>query len=307
MEGLIEIYCNRGFICTVCDKPYDRPYTRSKDKVTHCFECWGGNTSSLWGDCVIADEMDEIAMIYRNPIDSQNPEDVQDLKNYKTMELVIHANWSAALVALATYSEYDRQKEIPWKGTSRQILVEACEHKECPKEIIDAIMRTGMFPHIPRKCLNPCGIGAMTAVNVCAERGSLDALKALVAHDACVDLYPLSLACIHGHPEVLDYLLTLPYSYNNGHGTTETTLLSQCSPSYMMHLTKENGHWDVIKPIFEKYFPKYLAAGERYEVEWTKGLEPTWESVLMADKEFCQGIRDAVAAEEANPTVARQA
>lgn len=225
--------------------------------------------------------MDEIALVYRhrdgnelgsfgfktegntNPKRSDgqyelgfDEKEAQDWKNHQTTELIIHAQWDAALAALSTYPRYDPEKSIStwktWTGTSRQILIEACEHADCPKEIIFAIMDVGNFTNFTRKCLNPGGIGAMHAVPVCAERGSLEALKALVERGVRVSMHAVSLACIHGQAKVLDYLLSL--SYQPYYGAKTTTLLSDCSPSYMTQFAKENGHWDVIKPVIDKYY-----------------------------------------------------
>jgi hypothetical protein len=93
-----------------------------------------------------------------------------DWENEVTLSHVINGDWERVRADL---------KSNPlrtWNNMSKYILVEACEHSDCPRDVIIALLDSGVNPNVPRPCLNPCSPFAHNVCFVAAEKECLEAL-----------------------------------------------------------------------------------------------------------------------------------
>lgn len=256
IHSLEDIYRMKGFICAKCNKPYINPQTcpTFKPRTTACAQCWKSFAPyerNLWGDSTISDQMEQIELCwkrYQGSIKNDDP----DWQNELTLRAVKSANWNEV-----RYRLEDSNKRT-WKNMSEYILVEACEHSDVPKDIIEKLLDSGIRIYNTRPCLNPGGLGAMTPVAVAAEKGAIGALEVFNERDlfgVCELDWAASCAVRFGQDKALDIIWSQNVSYNAGHDRIVTEkLYERASPGRIINDAKENGHENIIN-VVKKYFP----------------------------------------------------
>lgn len=261
--NLDDVYREQNFICVECNKPYQYPMIDSQSGKIACKTCWGSDDlnvnlcRSLWYHRPIADRMEQIrirldhhnqAHEFSSTQKTLKPEHRLDCENEQTLQHVKNGDWEKVM-------EDMRKTPIRiWNNMSRYILVEACEHSDCPREVIIALLDSGIGYFNTRPCINDGGIGAMNVCAVAAEKGTLEALYVFVERKIywCFSpLFPISIAAEHGQADVLDFLWSVDYPGCYG----KETIKEHTNLSMTMQFAEEKGMLEKIMPVIEKHFP----------------------------------------------------
>ncbi len=251
--SLENCYRKEGLICIHCDKPYVNPLTYPPQKITTCANCWKSfspNEKNLWGNTTIADRIRQIELCWNHENGYINDDD-QDWQNELILREVKSANWNKVREKLENIGKRK------WNNMSAHILVEACEHSNVPKDIIELLLDSGVNQYVTRPCLNPGGIGAMTPVAVAAEKGTIGALRVFNERNMYGITYldwAASCAVMCGQAEALDIIWSQSRSYNNGYGEVTEKLCNRAQTGRIIEHAKENGYVGIVH-VVQKYFP----------------------------------------------------
>ena len=246
MTSFNDLCVQHNFICAKCTMPYNKPHILPSSGKIFCYKCWPKSvrksSTTLWFHTPIADCMEQLKV--------QLEQSGENWQNEQTFQMVKTGDWKAVL------NDLNAKPKRTWENVTKHILVEACEHANCPRDVIIALLESGINHFTPRPCINPCGIGAMNVCAVAAQTGCMEALYVFVERGiywsfGC-PLFPVSLAAEHGQADVLDYLWSIDDAKCHG----GETIKQHSNWSITRYFAEKAGSLEKLEWVFEKHFPK---------------------------------------------------
>lgn len=250
---LKDVYRAAGFICAECDEPYTKPRIYPSSGMIACAPCWKPyeiSETKLWGESTITNRMEQLALDWKveTGIISEND---QDWQNELLLRAVKSGNWDEARDRL------EKMSFGKWNNMSQHILVEACEHSDVPRDIIEALLDHGAHYWASRPCINPFSYTAMTLIAVAAEKGAISALEVFKERNlfGVSELgWAASCAVDANQGKAFDIIWSQTRSWDSGHGISTERLCDRAN-TYLIHQQARNNGLNNIIDVLKKYFP----------------------------------------------------